>query len=112
MRLRVYGSGSMQSLSRALVFALVLASSGIFQPLACGAFAEAGCCADEREQHADSSDCRTECGICIACPLSAAPSIRSSDPIASAVLSAPLASPVPAPPGKAHLIPILQPPDA
>lgn len=108
----------MRLLSRILLFALVLATSGIVQPLACQSLASAGCedgcddCEDSRTGHADCSDCRHDCGICIACPLSAAPSMPSCEPVASIEISAaivPLLSDLPASaPQRAPF----QPPDA
>jgi hypothetical protein len=101
----------MKLLSRMFVLALVLATSGIVQPLACQSLAEIGC-ADEEGEHADCSDCRHECGICIACPLSAAPSMPSCEPVAAIEISAAIVPPLSDLPASAPQRAPFQPPDA
>ena len=73
----------MRVLLRLLILVLVLASSGIPQSLAC---AEPDCCAPttaelqspEHERHEET--CTDDCGLCICCPLRAAPGVWASLP--------------------------------
>ena len=73
----------MRVLLRLLILVLVLASSGIPQSLAC---TEPECCASttaelqspEHESHEDT--CTDDCGLCICCPLRAAPGAWASLP--------------------------------
>jgi hypothetical protein len=78
---------------RLLVFALILATSGIFQSFACASapvahdetVEAASCCDDERQQpaeHASCADCGVDCGICIACPVTVAPPATCAAPAA------------------------------
>jgi hypothetical protein len=73
----------MRVLLRLLILVLVLASSGIPQSLAC---TEPDCCAPNsteiqapnHESHEET--CSDDCGLCICCPLRAAPAAWASLP--------------------------------
>ena len=73
----------MRVLLRLLILVLVLVSSGIPQSLAC---TEPDCCAStsaefqspEHESHEDT--CTENCGLCMCCPLRAAPAASASLP--------------------------------
>ena len=78
----------MQLFLRLIAILLMLTTGGVFQTLA---FASDGAeaCADEEEGD-ECADCALDCGVCLCCPLRAAP----ASPVVELPVEAPLLEPV------------------
>jgi hypothetical protein len=105
----VYPIFVMRLALRMLVFALVLATTGVFQSYACAGESDRSCAGEA--QH-DCDDCGTSCGICIACPVTVSPFLPSTRVVSARIVESDVPAEVPARVPTAAAADIFQPPEA